>query len=328
MKIIEPIAVNQADFYAFGSAPYADYGWTHAYDLSRGVTIWSVVTPYAIGAKVISSVDQSIYQATVASTGVEPSSDAAKWTRLYKSNAWRAFDGVVGNPCRGYSNGGAAQTGQNTLIFCLRPSARFDTVALLNVKAKSVTVTYVNPDGGVYSSEVLTVDTSVVVDAWTYWFEDAPDVRNLVFEGLDGWIPSSWADSTRGVLTIEIAYLTAEVSVGEIVIGKSRPIGVTLEGANRRLVDYSEKDVNIYGEATLIRRPYSWQHSYDISIDEGWAGSVSTVIEDLTSTPIVVYPDAEAASQGLIAYGYISDFSETYRLKKVVFANLKIEGLI
>lgn len=327
MKIIEPITISPSEFFAFGAAPYPDYGWTHAYDLAQGVTIWDVATPYAVGARVISTVDQAVYEAATASTGVEPTTDAVKWVRLYRSNAWRAFDGAVGNPCRGYANGGGAQTGQNTLIFCLRPMQRFDTIALLNVRARYVVVTYENPDGEVYSRDLLTLDRTPIKDAWTYFFADCPIQRNIVFEDLAAWVPTDLS-GTGGVLTIELQSTSSEVSVGEIVIGRGKSLGVTLDGANRRLVDYSGKDVSQYGEATLTQRAYSYQTAFDVSVPLGLASNIANAMEDIRATPVVVYPDTTSAARGLIAYGFPSDFTATYRTTEITFATLKIEGLI
>ena len=119
MKLIRPTALSDA-MLTSSSATENDYA------------VWSSGTAYGVGARVILTSTHRKYEALAASSGVNPSSDPAKWLDLGPTNRWAMFDARVGT----------ATSRAGSLQVVLAPGAA-DGIALIDTEAETASVTRV-----------------------------------------------------------------------------------------------------------------------------------------------------------------------------------------
>ncbi len=320
MKVIVPIPITETQYQ---QSPTDGYGWGYA----TGAVVYNAGTPYVVGNIVYVAALKSDFECIVGTTGNAPVlAGNTWWVRVGASNAWRPFDGVVSVQEEGYS--GSSINSNDKLYVSLRGLGPFDTVALLNVNASGVRTFFQTSFGvSTYDQTISMIDDKEIIDAWTYCFADANFHNNVVFENIDGWgtANDSW-------LLIEI-FLTGawasdhKAKVGEVVVGLALDIGETHAGVSMDLVDYSRKEFDAFGNATLVKRAYSDNASFEVEVLSARRSRVQALIKGLRATPCVWYPTAADANDGIIIYGFPSSFGITYATPERAYASLEIEGL-
>lgn len=318
MKVVTPITITPATYL---KTP-ATYGYSNATDYPE----WSVATAYAIGDRVIVDAMQSTFECISANTGNAPvlaPATSIYWIRVGASNAWKPFDAIVSSLSVGYN---AASQLADLMCFQLIGLGRFNTVCILSTDAASVRVRF-SLDGGAtfaYNMSMRAVDTSPVIDAWTYLTADLNVARDFVFEGIDGY-----GTTSDFVLQIFVQNDGAgiPVEVGEIVVGVGIDIGDCHSGARLTLNDYSRKERNDFGDLTLVERAYSFTGTFEVEIPSARRNKIQSLMADLRATPSVYFPSASDANDGLVVFGFQKSFDITYETPERAYAALEIEGL-
>jgi hypothetical protein len=315
MKVIRPIAVTASNYI---KSP-TDYGYQNTGDYAE----WNIATAYTVGQRVIVDSLKSTFECVLNDTGTAPTlTMTSPWVRIGATNAWKPFDGAVGNQLIGYAGGTQAV---DSMIFRLYGMGRFSAVAVLGTDASRVRVQYFDPDGvQTYNVVKYAVDTTPVVDAWTYCFADLGVRRDFVFDGIDGWGTSA---STYLQIVVSNDATGVAVRVGEILIGIATQIGDTHAGVNLGLVDYSRKETNDYGDVSIIERAYSYSGSCEIEIEKQYRSRAQRLIAELRATPCVFFPSEDDADDGIVLYGFPTDFTITYETPQRAYASLEVEGL-
>jgi hypothetical protein len=138
-----------------------------------------------------------------------------------------------------------------------------------------------------------------------------------------------WGDTTTPavvIITITNSGGTV-VKVGEIVLGHSYDVGKTQSDVKKRLVDYSKKTADAYGNITVVSRAYSYNGSFDIRIPKEKSGLLDTLIAKYRAVACFYFADETNANKGAFIYGYESDFEVTYSTPEYLYATLQVEGL-
>lgn len=312
MKVVVPKVIAPANY---PITPAAN-GYSNATDNPE----WNAGTTYALGAKVIVDVLKSTFQSLVAGNiGNTPGLVAtAYWVRIGASNAWKPFDAIVSSQSTGYT---AASQLLDLMVYRLIGIGRFTTVCVLSTDAATVQVQFSDPDGTSYDKTINAVDTTLVIDLWTYFFAELNLVRDFIFDGIDGH------GSQPILITVANGGTGVAVLVGEIVIGEAFELGDCHAGARLSLVDYSRKEANAYGDLTLVERAYSFNGSFDIEIPVYRRTRVQSLLASLRATLCVWYPSEADANGGIVIYGFPRDFAITYDTPERAYATLEIEGL-
>lgn len=315
MKVIRPITITSAHY--VNSA--GGYGYRNTGDYAE----WNVATAYVVGDRVIVDSLQSTFECVAGHTGTAPTlTMTTPWVRIGASNAWKPFDGAVGSQLVGYTAGSQVA---DLMTFKLIGLGRFNAVAVLGTDAARVRCRFYDESGTVTFDETkVAVDTTPVIDAWTYGLADLAVRRDFVFDGIDGW---GTADTAWLVLTISNDGTGVPVRVGEIVVGPATMIGETHAGVQLGLVDYSRKETNAYGDVILVERAYSYSGSCEIEIERQYRSRTQRLIAELRATAAVFYPTAGDADDGIVLYGFPKDFNITYDTPERAYASLEIEGL-
>ena len=315
MKVVKPISI--------GTANYAKSPDTYGYLNTGDYPAWNVATAYAVGDRVIVDSLQSAFECVSSHTGTTPTlTMTTPWVRIGASNAWKPFDAAVSAQLVGYAGGDQAV---DLMRIRLTGLGRFSTVCVLATDASRVRVKFTDPNGTeTYNTLRKAVDTTPVIDAWTYCFADLNVSRDFVFDGIDGW--GSTADSILDIIVSNDASGTP-VRIGEIVVGLAVDIGECHAGPELSLIDYSRKETNEYGDLVLVERPYSFRGTFDVEIASDRRNRIQSLMAVLRATPCVFFPSEDDANDGLIIYGFERDFSITYQTPTRTYASLEIEGL-
>lgn len=315
MKVIRPISITSSNY--INSA--LDYGYQNTGDYAE----WNIATAYTVGQRVIVDSLKSTFECVLNNTGTAPTmTGTSPWVRFGASNAWKPFDGAVNSQLVGYTGGMQLE---DLMYVTLASMGRFNAVAVLGTDAARVRCRFYDQDENLTYDEVLaSVDTTPVVDAWTYCFADLGVRRDFVFDGIDGW---GTAATARLVLVVSNDETGEPVRIGEIVVGTATTIGETHSGVRIGLEDYSRKEANEYGDFELVERAYSYSGGCEIEIERQYRSRAQRMIAELRATAAVFYPTSGDAGDGIVLYGFPRDFNITYETPERAYASLEVEGL-
>jgi hypothetical protein len=315
MKVVVPKAVQVANY---TKAP-GTFGYTNIGDEAE----WNVATPYIVGDRVIVDSLQSTFECVAGHTGTAPTlTMTTPWVRVGASNAWKPFDGLASSQLVGV-------TGNSQLVdrmrFRLTGMGRWSTICVLNTICSRVRVQFTDLFGTAYDQTINSVDTTFIVDAWTYCFSDPNYITDFVFDGIDG------NGSEPIVITVTNDNAGVAVLVGEIIVGNAFEIGVLHTDTKLSLVDFSRKEANDYGDLTLVERAYSNNATFEVSLPADRINRVQGLVRELRATPCVWFPSAAEANDGLLVYGFPREWVVTYvntnAAVPYAYATLEIEGL-
>lgn len=239
--------------------------------------------------------------------------DTSAWVLVGKDNRWSMFDQSV-----------SSQTSQATnIIVAISPGTRFDSIVGMNISATSVTINIVDPVyGNVYSRNIAMVSDSSVSDLWEYFYE--PVVPLTDFLKTD--VPIGFSSST---ITLCFSSSTT-AAVGGVVIGLSKEIGVTVEGAKVGIIDYGVKTKDAFGNYSITSRGYSKRADFTIKVNTAEVDSLHTLFASYRSIPVVYVGSNESSDmqfQSSVIYGYYKDFSMEVSYPPLSTCSLQVEGL-
>lgn len=256
--------------------------------------------------------NHKIYQAISTHSGrtTTPDLDTTYWLDTGYTNRYRMFDNVISNKS---SRIGGIQ-------FTLTPSQVVDAIAFLDVNAASVRVVMTDPSFGVvYDQTELLTGVDSIVDYYSYFFS-ALGAQKLtaIFTDLPTY--------PTATITVYIDSGTALAEVGEVVYGQQTIIGRTNYGTQIGIKSFSRKDVDEFGNVTVVKRKNSKFAEYDIDIDNYRLAEIQRLFQDLDSVPSVFVGNPEM--EELVVYGFYNDFQATIALPTVSKCTLRVEGLI
>lgn len=300
MRLIKPVEITPAKLVS-SNVPETDFA------------AWVSTTAYDIDTKVIWN--HRIYQALAAvPAGVKPGEEVidkdhpAKWLDLGSTNRWRMFDNKVES----------LTTNPGTIEVTIKPGAVVNSLALFNLKGKSVTVSMVDAlEGEVYRKEISLVDAGVT--NWYDWFFEPIGIRTDVVV-LD--MPAY--GSANIVLTIDAGPEVA--TVGHVVIGAVKQIGTALYGSSVGINDYSRKSTDDFGNTVVIQRSFSNRADFDIALDTSEVTRVRRLLADLRATPVVWI--GEESYEATILFGFYKDFQIVFSGPTVSDCSITVEGVI
>jgi hypothetical protein len=132
--------------------------------------------------------------------------------------------------------------------------------------------------------------------------------------------------SNPTVQVIIIGSGTAELAVGLFAIGAHFNLGRTLhDGASVGIFDYSRKEVDDFGNVTVVPRAFSKRGSFQNLITKAQVDGVQSVLAAYRATP-AVYSASEDYDATLI-FGFVKDFQIEIAYPNESLVSLEIEGL-
>lgn len=298
--IIKPYAVT-ASVLTSTNVPENDYA------------AWNSGTTYNQGDRVI--YDHNIYEAISTTLNVQPDTGAAAnpptWLFVSATNRFRMFDATVGS----------VTTNPNTINVTLTPSLPYNALVLFGVEG--ATAQLIVRDSGsniVYNQTRTLADYSNITDFYSYFFGSLPTDAQAEVAFLD--IPL-YASATYQLI---INAGTGTAACAEAVFGVQTALAVTNFGSSVGIKDYSIKQVDDFGNITIVQRPYSKRAEFDLTIETAEVGVFNRFLAGIRATPCVYIGDPNR--EETIVYGYYRDFNVVLSNPSISSCALTIEGLI
>jgi len=208
------------------------------------------------------------------------------------TNRWRVFDEVYGS----------TSDIPSVLGFIITPYVAADSLALLNIKADTVTV--------------VVTDVGPVVTL----------VKTFVLTGLSDFIISDLGMTATSSITIQLRVATGNVRLGKLVLGSKFELGTTQYGVKTGINDYSTKTIDAWGGTTIVKRRYSKRQNVNLVIDNARVDLVYNTLAAYRSTPLV-WIGADNLYSMMIQYGYYQSFEIDVQYYLESYCTLEITGL-
>lgn len=297
MKIIKPSIITPAMITSC-NVPEDDY------------SAWLIGTAYVVGNKVLSN--HKIYECLVNNTGYLPddniSGTTPKWLFISYDNRWLMFDEVVGSRTEI----------AKSLTLIISPGMT-DTITFLDLDATEIIIMETAPvDGLVYSKTINLVSTSGIIDAYTYHFK--PIVTTDSISLLD--IPPY----SNASISITINNPSGIVKVGTIAFGLQTDLGWTQYDPTIGITDFSRKEVDIFGNYSILERAFSKRLSCQVFLDNSAVDSIVRMLAQYRATP-VIWVAVDSGFSTMIIYGFYRSFAVTVKYIAHSTCTFELEGL-
>ena len=301
LKVIPPVLITDSTLTSSNVAE-TDYA------------VWSSGTTYSTGQRVIVTTGvHKIYESLQGSNlNKDPTaaSSATWWLEVSPTNRWKMFD--TSNTTR--------TTNANSIVVTITPGKVINSVALLELKAQSITIKMTDPiDGVVYNKTFSLLYSGTINNWWNYYFNPISRKTSIVVTDLPAY----------GTAAVEITITntggTAECGVCQV--GASIPVGEGINlGASVGIMDYSIKKKDDFGNFIVVPRSYSKRAKFSMAIVNEQIDSVLDLLASLRTTPCIWIGDENY--QCTVVYGYYKDFDIVIAYHLVSDCNLEIEGLV
>ena len=294
MRIIRPTTMTSAMLTAC-NVPEAEY------------SVWVYNTTYTIGNRVI--YNHVIYESLVSSNyNYHPDTQPTKWLSLGATNQWKMFDSVVGT----------RTTNPGSITFTVTPGL-IDSIAFLDMEASTINVVMTDPtEGVVYTETVDLVDQSVIIDAYTYFFEPVIAKDATILLGIPAYQNAS--------ISIEITNLDLAVEIGTVAFGMQKSLGRTLYSPTIGITDYSKKEVDTYGNYYILQRAFSKKMSCELMIASNSVDDIAKLLAGYRTT-MLIWVGADEGYSSLIIYGFYKSFQVVIEYPSYSSCSLEVEGL-
>ncbi len=271
---------------------------------------WSASTSYTAGMR--ASVGKDVYECITANTNAYPPNNTTNYNWIYVgvSNQYKAFDDKI--------NTQTISTG--SISFTLTTGEIVNGIALLNVQSALVTVVMTDPlEGEVYRREINLVRSNNVDNLFDYFFEEFDQVSDVTILDLPPYKKAS--------VTITLSGGSSDtVSLGMVVVGKVKEIGLLNWGCSVGITDYSVKDKDPFGNVTITQRGTSKRANFEIDVPTKDVDAVSKELQRYTTVPIVWVGSEHYEST--IVYGFYKDFTPVLSNLIKSKCTVEVEGLI
>lgn len=264
-------------------------------------------TGYAQGAIVTDTTNHLLYESINPSTNTgEDLTDVSWWLELGPSNRWAMFD----------EKSATLTTRPLEIRTEIGVMGRVDSVALFSVDASSVNVTVMDGVTEEYSEDFSLISTEGITDWFAYYFEPVVRINELFVTGLPNVLdPAIIVTATDG----------DNVSIGDLTVGLSIDLGVTVYGAEVGITSYSRVIRDDFGNVTIVSRGYSRYGKFTVYMTKARTDFVYKTLAQYRDIPIVAVGSEEYSStfiKGLIRLWRIGIEYPSHSVM-----NIELEGL-
>lgn len=271
-----------------------------------------VAGTYSAGDRVIFS--NRVWEA-VSTTTTQPDEGAAlnppQWLLVGATNRFRMFDVALGNSTE--------RTG--TIDITVTPTAPYNSLVLFGVEGATVQLIVRDDTSAiVYDETKQLADYSNVSSYYTFFFGDLP---------LDGRAEVPFLDIplyTGATYQLIIDAGAGVAKCAEAVFGVQTELAVTNFGTSVGIKDFSVKQVDDFGNITVVQRPFSKRADFDLTVETSQVGLFNRFLSNIRATPCVYIGDEDR--EETIVFGYFRDFSVVLANPSISSCALSVEGLI
>lgn len=268
---------------------------------------YNAATVYQAGDRVQDPVQHREYESAADNNSGKQLSNVGWWLDKGPTNRWRMFDQSIGTQ---------TVVGEVLEVDVLVAS-RVNAVTLLNVEAAAAQITAFVGDRQVYDRTFQLTAASGITDWYSYFFEPIELLSDLVVTDLPTF--------SRMKVRVRLTRPGGMVKIGALIVGQLKDLGLVEEGVTVRLTDFSRKEVDEFGNASLVPRAFARKLDARVLVDKDRVDSVRASMEQYRATSIVWIADDRWATT--IVYGFFREFSTTFPCGPHVFCLLEIEGI-
>jgi hypothetical protein len=251
--------------------------------------VWGAGIAYALGGRVIRAGSHRVFESlTAGNVGHDPLASPAQWLDVGPTNRWSMFDEALGT---------LTTAAGGTIVMTFDSNAA-EAVALLDVAADAVQVEVFAP-----GEIVPEYDRTIPANGGAVTFLDLPAIEGTV----------------RVTLTA-----AGEISVGTLLIGELIGLGITEASPTAGITDFSRKQVDDFGEVTIVQRAWAKRMAARALIRTDAIDVTADRIASVRARP-VLWIGGEGLDS-ITVYGFFRDFSIEVG-ETVSKLSLSIEGL-
>ena len=271
---------------------------------------WAVAASYTQGARVV--VAHRVYESLVAgNVGNDPAGPSGKWLDVGPTGRVAMFDQALGT-----STIAAAP-----IELVLAPGAATSALAVLDTNAATVRVQapgYDRTQSPNAAGKALFLDLAVAAGAQV----------TITITPAGAAAPRRWDDGAAwmdaGVWRDSLAAGDGTVTVGTLLIGQPKGLGVTEASPTAGITDYSRKVVDDFGEVTVVPRAWAKRMAAKALIRSDAVDLVAGRLAAVRARPCLWL--GQEGVDSLTVYGFFKDFEITVG-ETVSKLSLSIEGL-
>lgn len=313
MKIIKAILWGPAGFYLLSSTsePNVEPAWDSGVTYSTGsrVIALSGFSSSHPGESIFESlVDQNLnYDPNAYSSGA-----TIKWRNLGPANKWAMFDNLVGTMTE------SSATGTFTVV--LSPDQIVNSLALLKVVADTIDVTMTYQSSTVYS-KAIDLTTGAY---YRYPGVNGPEADIVLLD-----LPAHKNSASRAndcLITVTFTSSGKLSFCGNLVIGELYSLGETQYSPKLGIIDYSLKNVDAFGNYSVLQRKYSKRLAVVLELPSSQVDEVFNILAEYRTTPLV-WIGADDRYRSMFIWGFYKDFEIDVAYPSVSFLSLSVEGL-
>lgn len=273
---------------------------------------WAAGTTYPDGARVVAA-HRTFESLSAGNIGNVPADSPATWLDLGPTNRWAMFDQALGT----------ATTAASGIALTLTPDADVTGLALLDVTQGVVRVQaagYDRTQGSEPGKAVTFLDLSVGAgEAITVTLSHDTFEEALVWDD-----DAAWSDTAAWADTVTVGGGAGPVAVGTFLLGSVVGLGVTEASPTASITDYSRKETDEFGEASVVERAWAKRMSVNALLRSDAVDLVAGRLETVRARPSLWIGDVGLDS--LTIYGFFKDFSIEVG-ESVSKLALSVEGL-
>lgn len=274
--------------------------------------VWSSATTYAQNAIVrgnTAATAHNLYVSLQASNTNKPLTDTAWWLPAGATNRWRMFDEVVGSQT----------VDADRITVVLTSTKRITALAFFNMDAAEMRVTQTDPvDGVVYDKTISLISTNGINNLWQWLFADIERARQKLLTDLPPYAGAQ--------ITITLSNPGNSVKCGALVVGRSREYGTSLAGLRIGSQDYSRKDRDAFGNAIIVKRPFSRRNNVDVLVENDLVDGLVELLDDYRATPIVFIGSDTFGST--MIYGFYKTYEVVLSYPTHSLLSIETESLV
>lgn len=284
---------------------------------------WTAAGGYSGGQRVISRATHRVYESLIArNIGNDPLTTTGAWLDVGSTNRWAMFDQAIGS----------TTSADSPISVTLRPGPKTTGLAILDTTAASVRVQASGYDrmiaitdgsgAALFLDLVIPAGGSVTItlnprgkaaqrepwDDGTAW-ADTVDWRDTIAGTATAESPA-WNDTTGWKDTTgwqDAGSNDGTVSIGTLLIGTLRPLGITEGSASSGITDYSRRETDDFGELAIVPRAWSKRMAAKALIRTDAVDQVVGRVAAVRALPSLWLGDASMDS--LTVYGFFKEFS-------------------
>ncbi|GGB21537.1 hypothetical protein GCM10011380_08900 [Sphingomonas metalli] len=274
---------------------------------------WSAGTTYQKGAQVILAASHRIYENLVdGNVGADPAGAGGKWLDVGPTNRFAMLDQALGT----------STIASSDVVVVLRSPRAASGVAILDTNAATVRVqapgydrTQV-PDA---SGKALFLDLAVAAGA---------DVTVTAAVAAANPGPQRWDDGAQWldqrVWQDSLEAGDGTVTIGTLLLGELKGLGVTETAPTAGIIDYSKKETDEFGETTVVPRAWAKRMAARSMISTAAIDLVADRLAALRARPCLWI--GHFALDALTVFGFYKDVEITVGTS-VSTMSLAVEGL-